>query len=302
MKAGRSLAIASAAVGGVLFGELYRYLFCRNPGRILPLILDKKNHRPDYYLQRDEKAQRLRERACLHYCIKSADGKELKGFYYPAGEKPCGRIAFIIHGYRSEHAETSGFFYDYYSSRGIDLFCCDHTASGESEGQIIGFDCYESRDCLAWLDFLRAEFGGDIRVILHGFSMGGASVLKMSDRCGENVRFIVSDSGFTSARELLGPQLSLLYHPMRIINRAVGGYDLNHTDVRPNLMSAKCPVLFVHGTDDPTVPFWMGKELYELCPGEKDALFVPGARHIEGMYAAPEKYAEKLDKFIELYL
>ena len=82
-------------------------------------------------------------------------------------------------------------FLDYYHSRGFDLFCCDHTASGEGGGKLIGYGVYESQDCLKWLEVLTERFGADVQVILHGFSMGGATVLKMSDRVPGNVRFIV---------------------------------------------------------------------------------------------------------------
>ena len=51
-----------------------------------------------------------------------------------------------------------------------------------------------------------------------------------------------------------------------------------------------------------TFPFYMGEELYELCPTEKDCLFVPGARHVESMHVDPEGYAEKLDGFIKRYI
>ena len=164
------------------------------------------------------------------------------------------------------------------------------------------YDYYESGDCLRWIDFLRRRFGGDIQIVLHGFSMGGAIVLKMSDRVPENVRFIVSDCGYVSGREVLAPRLGPLDIPLRPINRLVGGYDLTDTEVRSNLSRCVTPILFAHGMEDRTVPFPMGEELYSLCPSEKDSLFVPSARHIESCYLAPEAYEKKLDEFIARYV
>ena len=97
------------------------------------------------------------------------------------------------------------------TSRGFDIFTCDNTASGESGGKLFGYNVFESADCLKWLNFLRSQFGEDIKVVLHGFSLGGATVLKMSDRCPDCVKFIVSDSGFIDAREILRSQLGPLY-------------------------------------------------------------------------------------------
>lgn len=294
--------IAAASAAAVLTGELYRYVFCRNGSLLFNLFTDKKNHVRDFTLYRDGAAERLRAAPQERICIRSDRGEELCGFYLPCGEKPAGKIAFLIHGYRSDHAEAAGMFMDYYHSRGFDLFCCDHTASGESGGKLIGYDVYESQDCLKWLAYLTGRFGENVQIILHGFSMGGATVLKMSDRVPENVRFIVSDSGFMNVSGLLKKRLYFMVRPLRAINRLAAGYSLEETDVRPNLARCHTPVLFVHGMEDHTVPLAVGQELYGLCPAEKDCLWVPEARHIESVYAAPEEYAAKLDSFIQKYV
>ena len=59
------------------------------------------------------------------------------------------------------------------------------------------------------------------------------------------------------------------------------------------------PVLIVHGEADATVPFENAKLLFDACPGQKDCLFVPGARHVESMYRAPGDYAQALDRMID---
>lgn len=301
MKAKKAV-IPLALLFTAAMGEGYKYAFCRNGSKIFNPIMDKKSHRSDYYIHRDGAARALREAPQQRFTIRSERGELLRGFYIPCGEKPCGRIAFLVHGYRSEHAEAAGMYREYYKSRGFDLFCVDHTAAGESEGHFIGYDVLESRDCLRWLDFLQERFGSDIEVILHGFSMGGATVLSMSDRCPPCVRFIVDDCGFSSPLESLRPRLGLLLWPMAAINRVVAGYSLRDGDVRPHLRRAKLPILFVHGTEDSTVPFAMGKELYEMYQGPKDCLFVEGAHHVESMHRAPEAYCAKLDKFINQYI
>ena len=298
----KALWIAAPVVGAaaVLTGELYRYTFCRAGSKLLAPLLDRKGHEEAYYRVRDAAAERLREMPSEPMEIRSARGEALRGWYIPLGGAGR-RIAFIVHGYRSEHAETAGLYLDYYASRGFDLFCCDHSAHGESEGRLIGFDAYECEDCLRWLDVLRARFGDDVHIVLHGFSMGAATVLKMSSRCPEQVRFLVADCGYVSAEAQLRGALGPLYPLMRSLNRLIAGYDLHQTDVRPSLAAADKPILFVHGRDDPTVAFSNSEELYALYRGPKDCLFVDGARHVESMYVDPEGYAQKLDHMIEAY-
>ncbi len=293
---------AGVCVGAaaVLTGELYRYTFCRAGSKLLAPLLDKKGHEEAYYQARDAAAQRLRETACEPMEIRSVRGELLRGWYYPLGGAGR-RIAFLVHGYRSEHAETAGLYLDYYASRGFDLFCCDHTAHGESEGRLIGFGAYECEDCLRWIEALRGRFGDEAHIMLHGFSMGAATVLKMSGRCPEQVRALVADCGYASAGEQLRGSLGPLYPLMRALNRLVAGYDLRQTDVRPSLAASDKPILFVHGRDDPTVPFSNAETLYGLYQGPKDCLFVDGARHVESMYVDPAGYARKLDRMIEAY-
>ena len=298
----KALWIAAPLVGAaaLLTGELYRYTFCREGSGLLAGVLDKKGHEEAYYRVRDAAAERLRTYASEPMEIRSERGERLRGWYIPLGGEGR-RIAFIVHGYRSEHAETAGLYLDYYASRGFDLFCCDHTAHGESEGRLIGFDAFECADCLRWIDALCDRFGDDVRIVLHGFSMGAATVLKMSSRCPEQVRFLVADCGYASGEEQLRASLGPLYPVMRALNRLIAGYDLRETDVRPSLASADKPILFVHGRADPTVAFSNSEELYASYQGPKDCLFVDGARHVESMYVDPAGYAQKLDAMIEAY-
>ena len=294
---------AAPVVGAaaVFAAELYRYTFCREGSKLLAPVLDKRGHEEDYYLCRDRAAERLRRTQSERLELRSARGELLRGRYFPLGGGGR-RIAFLIHGYRSEYAETAGLYLDYYAARGFDLFCCDHTAHGESEGRLIGFDSFECEDCLAWVDALIARFGEDVQIVLHGFSMGAATVLKMSSRCPKQVRFLVADSGFVSGAEQLRHSFGPLYPLMRGLNRLIAGYDLRDTDVRPSLRAADKPILFVHGREDPTVPFTDSERLYVLYQGPKEFLAVDGARHVESMYRDPAGYAQKLDQMIDAYV
>ena len=161
---------------------------------------------------------------------------------------------------------------------------------------------FESADCLKWLSFLEGEFGSDIQVIMHGFSLGGATVMKMSDRVPDVVKFIVEDSGFTDARPILRSQLGPAYKLIAEMNRHIAGYDLADTDVTQSLANAVCPMLFVHGKEDPTVPFENAPRAFALCPADKDLLFTEGTRHIETMFTSGTAYAGKLDAFIAKYI
>ena len=298
MKKGLLIAGLGSAVLAGLTGELYRHVFCREGSPLLSPLMNGKSHKEDYYAHRDGDAEKLRSLPQERFELRSGRGALLRGFYFPGGGEGR-RIAFLVHGYRSEHAETAGMYYDYYRSRGFDLFCCDHEAHGESEGRFIGFAAFEDGDCLRWIDFLRERFGEDVQIVLHGFSMGACTVLKMADRCPPNVKCIVEDSGFRDARDQLLGMLGPFYYPLRLLHRLIARVDLRQADARPSLEKARIPILFVHGREDPMVPFRNAPALVAGYGGEKDCLYVDGARHVESMHVAPEAYAEKLDAIIK---
>jgi len=294
---------AAAAAGVAAFSEGFRYVFCRHYSRIAGLLLDTKGHDDEYYFWRDNLKKYMQSRPHSEHTLVGNNGKALRAFYYTAGNTPSKVVVFMIHGYRAEHNEACAPFYDYYMSRGIDIFTCDHTAHGESEGETIGFGVSESADCLAWLDYLLRMRGRGIEVILHGFSMGAATVMQMSDQCPKNVRFIVEDSGFTSAEALLRSSLGSFYGPYTKLNSILTKVDIALSDVRPHLAKTTLPILFVHGKEDRFVPFDMAPELFMACASPaKDRLYVPAARHVEAMYRAPVEYKAMLDSYLRKYL
>ncbi|MDO4814989.1 MAG: alpha/beta hydrolase [Bacillota bacterium] len=282
--------------------DAYRYIFLRRRPKLLALLLDKRMHGGNYYENRDRAAEELRSCPCTVYEMSSLRGEKLKGFYYPCGEGKSKKIAFIVHGYRSDNAETAGVFRQLYHSRGFDIFAPDNTACGESGGNACGYDVFESADALKWLDFLQAEFGEDIEIILHGISLGGASVMKISDRLPQCVKFVVEDSGFIDGRELLKAQTGPLYGLMAGLHRLIYRCDLKDSDVRDNLKRSAVPFLFVHGEEDNMVPFSMAPRALECHPGPKDFLFTPNIKHIETVHYNRAAYEEKLDSFIEKYI
>ena len=275
---------------------LYDYIFSRDGG-IASVFLDKRKHDVMYYKWRDGAKKKLRKEKCEEF-----DLSGLKGYYYSAGRKPSGKIAFIVHGHRSNHLETAGVWREFYKKRGIDIFCPDNPAAGNSCGDYVGYGYFESKACLDWIDFLKEKFGNDIKIIIHGFSLGGAAALDMSDTVPGNVKFIIDDCGFTGGNDLLKIKLGRFYEFIRKINLKKAGYDLKDTDVRPHLRGAKVPILFVHGVKDSTVPFRMGLENYVNCRTDKDCLFVDDAIHMESYYLEKDRYEEKIGKFIEKYL
>ena len=110
-----------------------------------------------------------------HHMI-TDDGLMLNGFFFRAKEE-SNIYAFCAHGYRSSGKTEFCALIQYYLSRNINVFVCDHRGAESSEGNLIGFGAYESKDCIKWLDYLNNTFGPDIKRLPHGISMGRISCI-----------------------------------------------------------------------------------------------------------------------------
>lgn len=243
-----------------------------------------------------------------HYLI-SDSGYKLTGYLLKAKEE-SDLYLFGAHGYRSYGKKEFCGVAQYYISKGINVFIPDHVASGESEGTYCTFGYNEVRDCMKWLSYMKDNFGKDIRIILHGVSMGCATVTMMSGRedLPENVVGVVADCGFTTAKALFRYKLGDLGVPPEKLINAV---DAVHTrkmgfsfdDLKPveSVKNSKVPMLFIHGAEDKLVPCSMVKELYEACGSEyKDLLVVEDADHAQSFKVNREQFEAKLDNMLKM--
>ncbi len=248
----------------------------------------------------------------LHdYEITNNKGYKLKGYLLPS-EKESDVYVFCSHGYRGNGRLEFQNMAKFYNEKGYNIFIVDHQAAGDSDGTYIGFGYHECSDCFRWLDFMRNEFGKNIQIILHGVSMGCATVTMMSgnDRLPNNVKFTVADCGYTSAKdEFLHNVGSIkpLAAPVLAIadkyNKLISGFKFNDANPLEAVRTAKVPMLFIHGGIDDFVPTEMVYELYNNCSAtDKDILIVEGAGHAESYPVDSDAYEAKICEFAERYI
>jgi len=242
-----------------------------------------------------------------HYII-SDSGYKLTGYLLKA-EAESDLYLFGAHGYRSYGKKEFCGVAQYYIKNGINVFIPDHVASGESEGTHCTFGYNEVRDCMKWLSYMTDNFGKDIRIILHGVSMGCATVTMMGGRedLPDNVKMIVADCGFTTAKALFTYKLGAMGVPSDKLIKAVDlvhkrkhGFSFDALKPVESVKNAGVPMLFIHGAEDKLVPCYMVEELYEACGSEvKDILIVDGADHAQSYKVDKERFEAKLDKMLE---
>lgn len=236
--------------------------------------------------------------------LTSEDGLKLHATYFK-GE--AGKKAVIcFHGYTSKGLNDYGSLAGYYLKRGYRVLLLDERAHGESEGTYIGFGYMDRLDGMLWIRRMIGEIGEDAEILLHGNSMGGATVLMSAGlELPPQVKGIISDCAFTSAKEEFTHVLHSMYHlpafPMIQIADRVNkwrvGYGLGDCNSAHEVRKATVPILLIHGDEDCFVPCWMCKEIYANCASPKEMMIVRGAGHGESYYKDPEAYEAALDRF-----
>lgn len=237
--------------------------------------------------------------------ITSSDGLKLHGTYFPCeGSK---KIAVCFHGYTSEGMNDYSTLALFYLDKGYNLLLVDQRAHGQSEGKYIGFGCLDRYDAKLWIEEMIKKLGEDCKIVLHGDSMGGATVLMTTGlELPPQVKAAISDCAFTSAWEVFSSVLKNMYHLpafpiLPLANRMVkknAGYELDECNAREEVAKATIPILFMHGDADTFVPCSMVHELYDACKTEKKLVIIEGAGHVESCYRDAKLYEGAIESFI----
>ena len=311
---GAAAVIGAAAYGAsdMLFNALISRKF-RVPAAVSKFITEKDDNGANSL----ENSYKVNMKWLMDYGFErheliSDRGQKLRG-YLMRPDKPSDVYVFGSHGYRSDGKGEWCYFAKFYVEElGYNFFFVDHQSHGESEGEYIGFASHEHKDCLKWLGYMNDTFGNDIKIILHGISMGCATVMLMTgnESLPVNVKFTVADCGYTSAMDEFSYKIDTLKLPFRpiipiveAINHKRAGYDFQKdTNALGAIKNVRVPVLFIHGDKDLFVPTKMVYELYDACTSEKDLLVVPGADHAKSYHIDKEGYEKKVKAFVEKYI
>jgi Prolyl oligopeptidase family. len=248
----------------------------------------------------------------LHYetiHMKSDDGLTLTGYFVPA-EGSSDKLAVLAHGFAVD-AKNTGDLACFFHSQGFHVFAADDRAHGKSEGKYRGMGWLDRKDYLKWIDLLIHKLGKDVQIVLQGASMGGATVMMLSgEELPANVKAIIEDCGYTSAKEEFLYQVKRQFprFPKFLVNlvslesKIRAGYGLEEASALKQVKKSKVPIFFIHGDGDTFVPVEMVYKLHDAATCEKQLWVVPGAEHGLSYNIATEEYEEKIKQFYNKYI
>jgi alpha-beta hydrolase superfamily lysophospholipase len=213
------------------------------------------------------------------------DGVHLRGWWVrPEGEARA--AAVLTHGWGQE-GNRLGAIAAGLVRRGVACLLLDLRGHGRSDpwpDYNIVKGMGDLRAAREWLG--RQDGSGDVPAVVLGFSFGGlAATLSVSrDRLWDGGVVIGAPSAplraiayFLEGKKLPGKLLARL---MVDRLRETIGIDPRELSTARNLPGVQVPVLVVHGTDDPVVPFEEGGRIAAFVPPEyRSTFWVEGGRH-----------------------
>jgi fermentation-respiration switch protein FrsA (DUF1100 family) len=212
--------------------------------------------------------------------FRAQDGTRLHGWYCPCENARA--VVLYAHGNAGNLSHRSPRMKHLQKDLRVAALVFDYRGYGRSEGTptVAGIlqDARAARKCLAG----RAGVG-ESRVVLLGESLGGAVAADLAGTDG--ARGLILESTFSSLKDVAAhhfPKLAWLVHADKLDSvTRIGRY--------------AGPVLQCHGDADRTIPYALGRKLFEAAPGAKQFVRMEGGDHNDPPSA---DYFRQLDRFI----
>ena len=212
----------------------------------------------------------------------SADGVRLHAWWVPH-PKARGAVLYC-HGNNGNISHRLGALLDIRRMK-VSVLAFDYRGYGRSEGEPSEDGVYA--DVRAAFHHLTGPLGVDpAQVLLFGHSLGGAVAIDAARDC--EVGGLVVQSSFTHIRDMvrtLYPRLPLHF----VVRNQFRSVD--------KVAELEMPKLFIHGSDDPTVPLSLGRRLYESAADPKEWFEIPRAGHNDVYRHGGFRYYWRLQRF-----
>ena len=281
--------------------------------RLYNFALNPKSSKEGIFNSKDNNEPRFQDTWIYDYkdkedvFINSFDNLKLHGYILKTENSD--KWAITVHGYTNKAESMSAMAYKYHSL-GYNILMPDLRGHGKSEGSYVGMGWHDRLDIIKWIDLIIRE-NKDSKILLHGISMGAGTVMMVSgEELPENVKVIIEDCGYTSAKEQLAYNLKTMFKlpsfPIlnfcSLITKIKDNYFISEASAIKQLQKAKVPILFIHGDKDKFVPFYMLDKLYNACSSKKDKLIIKDVGHAKSESLKSDLYWNKVEDFIKPYM
>ncbi len=211
--------------------------------------------------------------------LTAADGLKISARYLP--NTHASYTLLYSHGNGEDLGYDADALQDLHDS-GFAVFAYDYHGYGTSVGKPSEANTYLDIDA-AYTYLTQTLHVSPTRIIIYGHSLGGGPSVDLAVR--KPAAGLILESTFTT--------------PFRAVTRiSLLPFDRYYNDRK--IVRVRCPVLVMHGTDDHTIPYAHGRQLFTAVRSPKQCLWVPGAGHNNLQEMAGESYQIALKNFVAL--
>jgi fermentation-respiration switch protein FrsA (DUF1100 family) len=210
--------------------------------------------------------------------ITTQSGEKISALYLP---NPIAHYTVL---YSHGNAEDLGRIrqrLEHLKNLGVSVFAYDYRGYGTSQGKPSEQNAYE--DIEAAYRYLIDLLGiSPNQIILYGRSLGSGTSVEIASR--EPIAGLILESPFTST--------------FRVITRiAIAPFD--RFDNLRKIAEVRCPVLFLHGTQDGLIPFRHSETLMRQVRSPKQLVAIVGADHNDLLEVAGTQYDQAIQTFLQ---
>ena len=210
--------------------------------------------------------------------LKTLSGEQISALYLP---NPNANYTIL---YSHGNAEDLGRIrqrLEHLRTLGVSVFAYDYRGYGTSQGTPSEQNAYQ--DIEAAYRYLTETLGiSPSQIILYGRSLGSGTSVEIASR--EPIAGLILESPFTST--------------FRVITRiAIVPFD--RFDNLRKIGKVRCPVLFLHGTQDRLIPLHHSETLMRQVRSPKRLVPIPGADHNDLLEIASTQYDQAIQTFLK---
>jgi pimeloyl-ACP methyl ester carboxylesterase len=175
---------------------------------------------------------------------------------------------------------------------GFSVLIVDYRGYGKSGGRFPSEDQMYEDAATAWNYLVRDLHADPGQVFIYGHSLGGAIAIELGLHHPEAAGLIL-ESTFTSM-----PDMARLKYWMFPTDWLLN----QRFDALAKIPSLRLPVLFIHGTADPEVPYTMSERLFAAAREPKRLTLIPGGGHEDSADIGAALYTRDVLEFARINL
>ena len=213
-------------------------------------------------------------------------------------------VVLMFHGYggcKCGLLDEASAFHQF----GCETVLVDFRGSGGSAGNETTLGVYEADDVAAAVDFAK-ESSGSRPLVLYGKSMGSAAILRAIATAKVNPQGVIVECPFDRLISTVENRFSAMGVPSfpcaqllvfwGSVQQGMNGFAHNPVEYAANVT---CPVLLLHGEQDPRVSAHQVRSIYENFAGSKELVLFPRAGHESYLESDPERWNHAVGEFLE---